>query len=151
MGREQVVDVEGTLSSPLKLTCEVPQGSILVPLFFLLYVNNMPSAIDCNLFLFADDSAILVSHKEKSEEERLLSVELLNLSSWLTNNKLSLHHGKTELILFSVQRQTKYLGFRVVAGDVEVTAKEVVTYLGCILDNKLSGELLLWPKESSQR
>ena len=65
----------------------------------------MPSAIDCNLFLFADDSAILVSHKEKSEVERLLSVELLN-SAWLTDNKLSLHLGKT-VNYFWVQRQTK--------------------------------------------
>ena len=72
------------------------QGSNLGPLFYLLYVNDMPSAIDCNLFLFADDSAILVSHKEKSEVKRLLSVELLNLSAWLTDNKLTLRLGKTE-------------------------------------------------------
>ena len=116
------------------------QGSNLGPLFYLLYVNDMPSAIDCNLFLFADDSAILVSHKEKSEVERLLSVELLHLSAWLTDNKLSLHLGKTESILFwSKDKLRKSLGFRVVVGDVEITAKEVVTYLGCILDNKLPG------------
>ena len=74
VGREQVVHVEGTLSSPLKLTCGVPQGSILGPLFFFLYVNDMPSAIDCNLFLFADNSAILVTHKEKPEVYVLVHV-----------------------------------------------------------------------------
>ena len=87
-------------------------------------------------------TAILVSHKEKSEVERLLSVELLN-SAWLTDNKLSLHLGKTEWIIFgSKDKLRKSLGFRVVVGDVEITAKEVVTYLGCILDNKLSGAFM---------
>lgn len=103
----------------------------------------MSSAINCNLFLFADDSAILVSHKDKSEVERLLSLELVNLSVWLTDNKLSIHLGKTESILFgSRDKLKKAMGFRVVVGIVEITAKEAVTYLGCILDNKLSGELM---------
>lgn len=62
----------------------------------------MPSAIDCNLFLFADDSAILVSHKEKSEVERLLSVELLNLSSWLTDNG----QGSCHLLRLYIRQQT---------------------------------------------
>lgn len=143
VGREQVVDVEGTLSSPLKLTCGVPQGSILGPLFFLLYVNDMPSAIDCHLFLFADDSAILVSHKDKSEVERLLSVQLSKLSVWLADNKLSLHLGKTESILFgSRDKLRKSQEFRVTLGNFIITAREVVTYLGCILDNKLTGEFM---------
>ena len=76
VGREQKVEVNGTLSPPLPITCGVPQGSILGPLLFLVYVNDMASACDCNLFLFADDSALLVSDKDKSHVEKALSSEL---------------------------------------------------------------------------
>ena len=63
--REQVVEVNGSLSSPLKVNCGVPQGSILGPLLFLIYINDMKSACNGNLFLFADDSAILASDRDK--------------------------------------------------------------------------------------
>jgi hypothetical protein len=80
--------------------------------------------------------------------KRLLSVELLNLSAWLKDNKLSRHLGKTESIIFGARyKLRKSLRFRVVVGNVEITAKEVVTYLGlykitnyqgCLQPNKLS-------------
>lgn len=75
--------------------------------------------------------------------ERLLSLELLNLNAWLIDNKLSLHLGKTESIIFgSRQNFKKSLGFSVVVGYFKIAAKEVVTYLGCIMDNKLPGEVM---------
>ncbi len=74
-GRRQVVEVSGTISSPLQSTCGVPQGNILGPLLFLIYVNDMKAACDNNLFLFADDAAILVSHRDKREVEKSLSQE----------------------------------------------------------------------------
>ena len=63
-GRTQVTDIGGTLSEPKGVTCGVPQGSILGPLLFLLYVNDMASAIRCKLFLYADDSALIAERKE---------------------------------------------------------------------------------------
>ena len=65
--REQVVDINGTMSSPLPVNCGVPQGSILGPLLFLLYINDMNAACNCKLFLFADDSALLISGEEKMQ------------------------------------------------------------------------------------
>ena len=64
-GREQMVDINGTMSSPLPVNCGVPQGSILGPLLFLLYINDMQTACSCKLFLFADDSALLISGDDK--------------------------------------------------------------------------------------
>ena len=61
--RQQLVDVSGTLSSHANISCGVPQGSILGPLLFLIYVNDMSSAVSNNLLLYADDSAILVADK----------------------------------------------------------------------------------------
>ena len=140
-GREQIVAVNGTLSSPLPVSCGVPQGSILGPLLFLIYVNDMSSACECNLFLFADDSALLVSHKDKLQVEKVLSSELGRICTWLSDNKLSLHLGKTESILFgSHSKLSKADGFTVKVGDNIITRKNEITYLGSILEANLSGD-----------
>ena len=100
----------------------------------------MKSACECELFLFADDAALLVSHQDKGEVEKTLSHELFKISQWLVDNRLSLHLGKTESILFgSAIRLKRSPGFKVIVGGSEVTEKKEVTYLGCILDNTLSG------------
>jgi len=96
-GRKQMVNVNNTMSDSMKLTCGVPQGSILGPLLFLCYVNDMGISISksCKLILYADDSAILYSHKGPSIISSVLGKELENCSKWLVDNKLYLHLGKT--------------------------------------------------------
>ena len=100
--RMQTVQVNDTYSNIEQITCGVPQGSILGPLLFLCYVNDMSLSIssDCKLMLYADDSAILFSHKEVNVISDRLGKELRSCSNWLIDNKLSLHLGKTECILF---------------------------------------------------
>ena len=71
--REQLVNIADTSSECRTVSCGVPQGSILGPLLFLTYVNNMKPAVKCKLLLYADDSAPLVSGKNVSELERTLS------------------------------------------------------------------------------
>lgn len=75
-GREQVVDINKTISPPCSIICGVPQGSILGPLLFLIYVNDMAGAVKCKLLLYADDSALMVSHKDPSIIEKTLSSEM---------------------------------------------------------------------------
>ena len=70
--RQQLADVSGTMSSYSKIACGVPQGSILGPLLFLIYVNDMAGALDEKLLLYPDDSAILVSDKDVTSIELLL-------------------------------------------------------------------------------
>ena len=136
-----MVEVNGTLSPPLPVNCGVPQGSILGPLLFLIYVNDMKSACDCNLFLFADDSALLASGKDKLQVEKTLSLELGRVSTWPSDNKLSLHLGKTESILFgSSFNLNKVDNFTVKVGDTVITRKDAITYLGCILEANLSSD-----------
>ena len=71
--RSQQVDLMGTLSTSRSLNCGVPQGSILGPLLFLLYVNDMSLATTCNLMLYADDSGLIVSGKSIVDIEKQLS------------------------------------------------------------------------------
>ena len=84
-----MVDVSGIMSSKYNITCGVPQGSILGPLLFLIYVNDMPVAVKCKLMLYADDSALLVSGNVVSEIETVLNAELVAVQEWLIDNKLS--------------------------------------------------------------
>lgn len=73
--------------------------------------------------------------------EEVLSTELVNISQWLSDNKLSLHLGKTESILFgSRAKLAKFPGFNIKVDSSEVTSKTSVRYLGCELDRCLSGE-----------
>ena len=103
--RQQIVDVNGILSNAKDVTCGVPQGSILGPLLFLIYVNDMPGAVKCKLLLYADDSALMVSGRNVTEIETTLTVELNSIHKWLVDNKLSLHLGKTNTVkpLYSEQ------------------------------------------------
>ena len=105
--RRQLVDVSGVLSSSAAISCGVPQGSILGPLLFLIYGNDMSGAVNHKLLLYADDSAILVADKSVSAIEMSLQKELEVVSEWLVDNKLSLHLGKTESILFGFKSKLK--------------------------------------------
>lgn len=107
--RQQIVSVNGTNSEFLSITCGVPQGSVLGPLLFLCYINDMPISVKCMLLLYADDSALLVVGKNPDEIARKLSSELESCQQWLIDNKLSLHLGKTEVILFGSNRKLKKL------------------------------------------
>ena len=85
------------------LNCGVPQGSILGPLLFLLYVNDMPQAIECDLLLYADDSVLLFTHKDVDVINDQLNRGFNSLCEWFVDNKLSIHFGedKTKSILFT--------------------------------------------------
>ena len=81
-GRGQFVDLSGVSSPTLGITSGVPQGSILGPLLFLLYVNDMVTAIDahCKLFIYADDSILAVSGNKIADIESILSKNMGALS-----------------------------------------------------------------------
>ena len=67
------VNLENCYSDPSNITCGVPQGSILGPLLFLIYVNDMPQAVKSNLFLYADDSCLVFQEKDVIEIETQLN------------------------------------------------------------------------------
>ena len=75
------------------------------PRIFLIYVNDRSAATNSKLLLYADDSAILVSGKDVGQIQITLSKELASIREWLIDNKLSLHLGKTESILFGRHQQ----------------------------------------------
>jgi len=144
--RMQCISVNNTMSDFCDITCGVPQGSILGPLLFLCYVNDMSSSIseNCKLILYADDSAILFSHKNPDVISKTLGLELENCSKWLVDNKLSLHLGKTECILFgSKKKLAKVDSFSVHCDGHSIDSQSSVKYLGSVLDNDLSAKSIV--------
>ena len=121
--------------------CGVPQGSILGPLLFLCYIKDMAMSVKCRLLLYADDSALLVHGKDANLIASILSENLTSCCNWLKDNKLSLHLGKSEAILFGSKRKLKNVtDFIVKCHNATIKNVKCVKYLGLLIDDTLSGE-----------
>ncbi len=140
-GRTQKVKIGDTVSESMSITCGVLQGSILGPLLFLCYVNDMPVSVKSKLLLCADDSALLVSHRDPRVISNTLSQELESCNGWLIDNRLSLHLGKTEVVLCGTKRKMRNAeDFEVKYKDTAIDSVSEVKYLGIKIDKTLSGE-----------
>ena len=140
------VNIRKETSSLEELSCGVPQGSILGPIIFLLYFNDMPQAVECDLLLYADDSCLVFTDNNINEVEKQINKNFNSLCDWFVDNKLSIHFGedKTKSILFG--RKNKRSGCKkldIRRGDIKIKQYSSVTYLGCVLDGILSGESMV--------
>ena len=106
--RNQKCQIQGSVSSEKLIKCGVPQGSILGPLFFLLYINDLPQCLDkTKPRLFADDTNLTVSGDSITDLETAVNSDLEKLRKWLIANKLSLNVAKTEFMLIGSKQMIK--------------------------------------------
>ena len=98
--RVQYVTINGVDSSLKKMTCGVPQGSVLGPLLFLLYINDLPNATQFLSLLFADDTTFQMSSNNLPHLFSVANTELSKAAVWFQANKLTLNVSKTKFILF---------------------------------------------------
>ena len=104
--RKQFVSISGTESELASVNYGVPQGSVLRPLLFLIYINDLHYAIKASCPLhFADDTCLLNIRSFIKHINRTLNKHLKQLSLWLNANKISLNVAKTEVILFKPKNQ----------------------------------------------
>ena len=81
-------------SQPVSVSCGSIQGSILGPLLFLIYVNEMSQAAKCDLFLYANDACLIFQYKNIIKIENQFNKDFCNICDWFVNNKLSIHFGE---------------------------------------------------------
>ena len=99
------VNIKNKYSNVTNINCGVPQGSILGPLLFLLYVNDMPQAVDCELLLYADDSCSLYQHRDVKAIDTKLSKIFSSGCDWFVDNKHRFILGKTKLNAYCLARK----------------------------------------------
>ena len=146
-GRTQTTQIGSHISKRQNTTCSVPQGSVLGPLLFLIYINDIQESSDkLELFLFADDTNAIYADKNLKSLETTVNQELSKLFDWLTANKLTLNINKTNFVIFRpAQRKLTYHPKIMIFDNdqkknVALECKESVRYLGVIIDNNLSWE-----------
>ena len=99
--RSQYVSVNGCNSSHLNISCGVPQGSVLGPLLFLIYINDLPnSSSKLSFYLFADDTNIYFESDSLNHLQKVINKELRQVKKWLDSNKLALNVEKKLILLY---------------------------------------------------
>ncbi len=139
--RFQMCTVNGVLSKKNLVTCGIPQGSILGPLLFLIYINDLPSSLEqSSSRMFADDTT--VSGKPLHDVEVAINHDLSNVNQWLCANKLSLNLVKTEYILIGSRHNINNILAtpKVFVGDIPIKRVRETKALGVYIDEFLSWE-----------
>ena len=137
--RKQYVSVNGSNSNLLSITCGVPQGSVLGPLLFLVYINDLPNASKkLNFYLFADDTNIYCESKDLSNLLKIVNKELRSIKRWLDANKLSLNIDKTNYIIFHSSSRNVPSDSTIKIGKKQIKRVKLVKFLGLLLDEHLS-------------
>ena len=143
--RDQVCVVHGYISEPPIISCGVPQGSILEPPLFLIYINYLPECLTyATAHMFADDTTITNSHKSMARLHREINHDLNNLQNWLLANQLSLNVIKMEYMNFAFDYNLSNLGIFAIdplkIGQQPITRVQSTKSLGVVFDQHLLWE-----------
>ena len=137
--RQQFVSINGFNSSKQTMKYGVPQGSVLGPLLFLIYINDLHQAIlFSNVHHFADDTNLLVVGKTLKKIQKQINIDLKFLCKWLKANKISLNASKTELIIFRDPKKKSCHELKIKIDGKKLIPSKFVKYLGIFIDSHLN-------------
>lgn len=138
--RSQSICMNGVCSEPQSISFGVRQGSVLGPLLFIMYVNDLPLAIKfCNVELYADDTLLYFTSDSASTIEHNLTLDLANITCWLRGNYLPLNIDKTKLMLIGTHQRLAPVSDFTVHGNGRVLERVgKFKYIGVVLDQNLS-------------
>lgn len=145
INRKQYVDIDDSKSSLLPITTGVPQGSILGPLLFIIYINDISSSSNTFKFItYADDTTLFVTldsvHQQNCDDvsqENKLNSEITKITEWLNLNKLSLNADKTKCMVYRTYNKTVRPP-KLLINNQMIEYVENFNFLGIIMDSQLN-------------
>jgi len=135
--RMQCTQIGAFKSSYKRISCGVPQGSVISPLLFLIYISDIARASLFHTTLFADDINRRMSNSCFNVLQTTVNLELCKIDNWLRANKLSLNYNKTTFMLLNSQKHNP-TSFKVIINNHSISPEDKLKYLGVLFDNELS-------------
>ena len=137
--REQYVSQNGQNSNYNNITCGVPQGSVLGPLLFILYNNDLPT-ISNNFkpILFADDTNLILYDKTILNLKDKMQTDINKLFKWLNINKLSININKTNVLLFNIRNKNENINLNLYINNIKLKQVTYIKNVGVYIDDKLN-------------
>lgn len=136
--RKQRVFMCDAVSSEININIGLPQGTILAPLLFILYINDIKSCLKyCKIRLFADDALLMVSDGNINNAMKMMQEDIDNLYVWLCQNKLKLNITKTKFMILTRNHVNVDNCVLKIKND-NIERVNVIKYLGVMIDDKLN-------------
>ena len=143
--RKQYIEIDPTIKTSLELVkCGVPQGSILAPMLFLLYVNDLKNASSLlDPIMFADDTNLFYAHKDIHCMLSDVNKELTNINEWYVANKLSLNVEKTKYSFFHKLSKKDNIPLQLASLAIinrKIKREESIKFLRVLLDENVTSK-----------
>jgi len=124
--------INGELSEPHTITLGVPQGSILGPLLFNVYINSLPNAVKkTQMILYADDAVLFCDASTRQELQIALGHEFIKIGNWCTDSRLAINVKKTKLMLAGSKRMLSlFEDFELQSNGTQIDRVQSFKYLG---------------------
>lgn len=138
--RLQKTSINNTLSSSLPVSVGVLQGSILSPLLFIIYVNELPNIVKhCKITLYDDDTLLYYSSNSPKDIEQRINEDLVSICKWLDVNLLTLNCAKSKFLLFGSNRRLKsFTNVSIHVNNQQLAREQSFKYLGINFSENLN-------------